>query len=529
MTRSYEAAIAALNSLQTNFAIVEELRKSRSREDMNKRSLPETVEWLRRIGYKVGNKICRMLPADLDQLNPVHVAGTKGKGSTSAFISTILSQYTKSEPGQSTPRLHKVGLYTSPHLRFARERIKIDNAPLSEEQFARYFFEVWDRLEDAARVAGEDPTAPGAKPQYFRYLTLMAFHTYLSEGVDAAVIECGIGGEYDCTNVIERPKVTAITSLGIDHTAMLGTTIEQIAWHKGGIIKSGVKAFTAPQGQSAESVLAERAATKGTQLDVVFEHPDLRAGTSQVKLGLAGDFQYINASLAVASAAEFLRKMGVAEISENVMFEPLPAKFKAGLEETRLGGRCETRFEKHVTWYIDGGHTLESIRLAGQWFASQIHADSSSNDVATKKPRILIFNQQTRDSSALARALHETLAAALESDTPFTHALFCTNITYKQAGFRPDLVSMSTNADDLELLRVQKSLAATWNEIDPKAHTQVFGTIEEAVDFARNVAAQARKAIQEDEAPVMTFVTGSIHLVGGFLDVVETKPYTENA
>lgn len=468
-------------------------------------------------------------PGDLDRLNPVHVAGTKGKGSTSAFISSILSQYTKSQPDQSAPRLHKIGLYSSPHLRFARERIKIDNAPLSEEQFARYFFEVWDRLEESAKLAGKDPTAPGTKPQYFRYLTLMAFHTYLSEGVDAAVIECGIGGQYDCTNVIEHPKVTAITSLGIDHTATLGTTIEQIAWHKGGIIKTGTRAFTAPQAPSAEKVLRQRAVDKGSPLDVVSEHPDLRAGHSQVKLGLAGDFQYTNASVAVATAAEFLRKTGVSAVSENIMSEPLPAEFKTGLAETRLGGRCETRFEKDVAWYIDGGHTLESIRLAGQWFAARIQADSSSSDIATRKTRILIFNQQTRDSTALARALHETLAAALGSTTPFTHALFCTNITYKQAGYRPDLVSMNTNADDVELLRVQKSLAEAWNSIDSQAQTHVFGTIEEAVDFAREVASQERNVLQNDEAPVMTFVTGSLHLVGGFLDVIETKPYTETA
>ncbi|CAI7578581.1 Folylpolyglutamate synthase [Penicillium manginii] len=515
MTRSYEAAITALNSLQTNYAIVEELRRSTSRQEMNERSLPETVEWLRRIGYT---------PSDLNQLNAVHVAGTKGKGSTSAFISSILSQYAESSPG-----LHKIGLYTSPHLRFARERIQINNAPLSEEQFARYFFEVWDRLEDSAKIAGEDPTSPGTKPQYFRYLTLMAFHTYLSEGVNASVIECGIGGQYDCTNVIEKPKATAITSLGIDHTAMLGTTIEQIAWHKGGIIKSGVRGFAAPQPPSAEEVLAKRAEEKSTKLDIIADHPDLRPGTSQVKLGLAGDFQYTNASLAVATAAEVLRKTGVADISENVMSEPLPAKFTAGLEKTRLGGRCETRFEKNVSWYIDGGHTLESIRLAGQWFASRIQADSSSSDIATKKPRILIFNQQTRDSTALARALHETLAKALGAEVPFTHALFCTNITYKQAGYRPDLVSMNTNADDIERLSVQKSLAEAWNSIDPHAQTQVFGTIEEAVDFARNVAAEERKVLQKDEAPVMTFVTGSLHLVGGFLDVVETKPFVETA
>ncbi|KAJ5778204.1 Folylpolyglutamate synthase [Penicillium odoratum] len=520
MTRTYEDAIVALNSLQTNYAIVEALRASVSRKEMNERSIPETVEWLQRIGYK---------PSDLDRLNPIHVAGTKGKGSTSAFISTILSQYVQPQDTLSTPRLQKVGLYTSPHLRFARERIQIDNTPLSEPQFAKYFFEVWDRLEEAAKLAGQDPTAPGTKPQYFRYLTLMAFHTYLSEGVDAAVIECGIGGEYDCTNVVEKPKATAITSLGIDHTAMLGTTIEEIAWHKGGIIKSGVRAFTAPQAPSAEKVLAERAAAKNTSLDVVSVHPDLRVDSTNVKLGLAGDFQYTNASLATAVAAEYLRKTGVADIPEDIMTQPLPAKFKAGLEKTRLGGRCETRFEKNVSWYIDGGHTLESIRLAGSWFANRIQEDSSSSDVASKKPRILIFNQQTRDSTALARALHETLASALGSTIPFTHALFCTNVTYKQAGYRPDLVSMNTNSDDVDHLRVQKSLAEAWTAIDPHAQTQVFGTIEEAVDFARDLAAQERKVLQKDEAPVMTFVTGSLHLVGGFLDVIETKPFSEEA
>ncbi|OQE39259.1 hypothetical protein PENCOP_c007G03887 [Penicillium coprophilum] len=516
MTRTYEAAIASLNSLQTNFAIVEAFKKSKTRQEINESSLPETVEWLKRIGYK---------PSDLNRLNAIHVAGTKGKGSTSAFISTILSQYTRKDADKPESNL-KIGLYTSPHLRFARERIKINNVPLSEEQFARYFFEVWDRLENSAKLAGQDPTEPAMKPQYFRYLTIMAFHTYLSEGVDAAVIECGIGGQYDCTNVIPQPKVTAISSLGIDHVDLLGHTVEEIAWHKGGILKSGVNGFAAPQPLGAEQVLAKRAQEAGAQLEIVAGHPELRPESSKITLGLAGDFQYTNASVAVAVAADFLRQAGIA-VPDNIMKEPLPAKFKTGLEETRLGGRCETRFEKNVSWYIDGGHTLESIRLAGQWFASRIKADSSSEDVAAKKTRILIFNQQTRNSTALARALHETLSTALGNDNPFTHALFCTNITYKQAGFRPDLVSMNTNADDLERLRVQKSLAVEWNAIDPHAQTHVFGTIEEAVDFAREVAGQERKVLQKDEAPVMTFVTGSIHLVGGFLDVVETKPPTD--
>lgn len=425
--------------------------------------------------------------------------------------------------GQSSRGVNKVGLYTSPHLRFARERIQIDNAPLSEEKFARYFFEVWDRLEESARVAGEEPGELRTKPQYFRYLTLMAFHAYMSEGVDAAVIECGIGGEYDCTNVVPKPTVSAITSLDIDHVAMLGPTIEEIAWHKGGIIKPGVKAFSAPQATGAENVLAKRAEERETQVEFVRAHPELKPG-GDLKLGLAGDFQYTNAAVAVQAAAEYLRTTGIEDISQESLKGSLPEKFRKGLETTRLGGRCETRYERKVSWYIDGGHTLESIKLAGQWYASQInHRPSTST--AANHPRVLIFNQQTRDSNALAQALHKTLTEALGSSTPFTHAVFCTNVTYKEAGYRPDLVSMNTNAEDVDKLRVQKSLAETWQALDPAAEVKVFATIEDAVDFTRQLASEARTvSSSEDVAPVGTFVTGSLHLVGGFLDVIETKP-----
>src|SRR5436189_2410383 len=118
---------------------------------------------------------------------------------------------------QTPSKINKIGLYTSPHLRFVRERIQINNTPLSEAQFARYFFETWDRLESSAKAIGMSPTDPGAKPVYFRFLTLVALHTYMSEGVDAAIIECGIGGEYDSTNILVKPVTTGITSLGIDH------------------------------------------------------------------------------------------------------------------------------------------------------------------------------------------------------------------------------------------------------------------------------------------------------------------------
>jgi folylpolyglutamate synthase len=106
-------------------------------------------------------------PKDFDGLRPIHIAGTKGKGSTSAFISSILAQYLPPSAEPSTPPT-KIGLYTSPHLRFVRERIQINNEPISEEQFAQYFFEVWDRLEAAAKGTDASSDAP-TKPVYFRH------------------------------------------------------------------------------------------------------------------------------------------------------------------------------------------------------------------------------------------------------------------------------------------------------------------------------------------------------------------------
>lgn len=406
--------------------------------------------------------------------------------------------------------MSKVGLYTSPHLRFVRERIQINGQPLSEEQFAKYFFEVWDRLEEASKAEGQDPQAPGAKPVYFRYLTLMAFHTYVSEKVDTAVIECGIGGAYDSTNVIQKPSVTGITSLGIDHVAMLGSTIDQIAWHKAGIMKKGAKCFTtSSQPEDAKVVLRQVAAEKGATLEFVDIRPEIANG--DIKLGLQAEFQKTNGSLAEAVAREWLSQQGFQNDPE------FDSKIRRGLENVHWAGRCETRREPGIRWCIDGGHTLESIELAGQWFASQL---TSTPSHSPNQARFLIFNQQTRDANALATALFTTLSTALNDSHPFTHAVFCTNTTFVDTGFRPDLISVNTNASDVDALKVQNNLADTWRAIDPHVDVTVVRTIEEAVALVRAFSNGRNADVNAGE--VTTLVTGSLHLVGGFLEVLES-------
>lgn len=407
-------------------------------------------------------------------------------------------------------------------MRFVRERIQIDNEPISEEKFARYFFEIWDKLEAAAKEENLPADVP-TKPVYFRYLTLMALHAYLKEGVNSAAIECGIGGEYDSTNILLRPTVTAVTSLGIDHVAMLGSTLPEIAWHKAGIFKKGSIAFTARQKEEAMTVLYERARERETQLHVIDVHPSL--ANNDIRLGLSAEFQKLNASVAIAAAAAHLRELGHSGIPDPTKFPhiDLPNEFIRGLESVRWSGRCEVRREKNVSWHIDGGHTLESIEVTGRWFAEQVASATATAPSQSKTPRILIFNQQTRDANQLAKALYGALQSGIVagSASPFTHVIFTTNQTFND-GYKPDLVSINTNQSDVDTLAVQKALAQTWSAIDSSAEVYVLKTIEEAIGRARAVA----HAWTDDAGPdaeLMVLVTGSLHLVGGALEVLETE------
>lgn len=393
-------------------------------------------------------------------------------------------------------------MYTSPHLRAVRERIQIDGASISEALFAKYFFQVWERMESSAAAEGHDPAI---KPVYFRFLTLVAFHTCIEEGVDTAVFEVGVGGEFDSTNIIEKPTVTGITSLGIDHVAVLGATIEEIAWHKAGIIKSLRPVFTVAQTGGAPEVIGERAEEKNSKLEVVGVHPDIAA--DKVSLGLPAEYQKANASLAVALAAEHLKTLGV-EVGF-AQDRPLPDLFKRGLESVVWPGRCQIKQEGEIEWCIDGAHTAESLEVAGKWFAGRV-------DKGYRRKRVLIFNQQVRDSTALIRALANSLKQVLGDESPlFDYAIFCTNVTWKEAGYKADLVSHSTDTSAVTELTVQKALAAAWGEetsgAGGQAVTHVLRTIEDAIGIVKDI-----------EGGVQVFVTGSLHLVGGVLEILES-------
>ncbi|KDN62666.1 putative folylpolyglutamate synthase [Colletotrichum sublineola] len=499
--RTYNDAVDALNTLQTPFAVIEARRKAGVRPD--EASVREMRAYLARLGYSI---------SDLDSLNVIHVAGTKGKGSTCAFTDAILARHRARSPA-SLPR--KVGLLTSPHLIAVRERIRINGAPLSEALFARYFFEVWDRLGESRTDADEDAAVPpGTRPIYSRYLTLMSFHTFLREGCDVAILETGIGGEYDATNLVGRPVATGITTLGIDHVFALGDTVGKIAWHKAGIMKPGSRAFTVEQVPEAAAVLEARAREKGVALETVRVDPRLAAG---VRVRPDATFQKRNASLAIrlAEAAlervdpEGFRRCGNDEDDDVAAGERLPRAFVEGLETVVWRGRCEVKEEGRVAWHVDGAHTTDSLRTAARWFVDE------TAEKKRKGPRALVFNQQGRTEAIdFLDGVYE--AVKREDGSAFETVVFCTNVTYAQTGYKRDFVNHQYDAQAVEAMTVQRRFAERWSRLDPRADVRVLPTIEEALDHVRGTAG----ALAEGES-VQALVTGSLHLVGGALGILE--------
>jgi dihydrofolate synthase/folylpolyglutamate synthase len=258
----------------------------------------------------------------------LHVAGTNGKGSTCAFADSMLGSL----------KIRR-GLFTSPHLSCARERIQVEGALISEADFVAQEARV-------ARVAAgmDDP------PTFFERITAMAFAHFAQVGVEVAVVEVGLGGRLDATNVV-FPRAVAIARIGMDHMAYLGTTLASIAGEKAGILKAGIPAITLRQKGPAQKAIADRARKIGAPLLVVdgsSMHPDLLSAG----LGLLGPHQVHNAGLALG----LLRVSGLALPS---------ARVRAGLRSAHHPGRFEFLPGKKVI-LLDGAHNADAVVALAQ-------------------------------------------------------------------------------------------------------------------------------------------------------------------
>lgn len=274
-----------------------------------------TPKFSRILGNDDLKKLLERLGNPQDELSFIHIAGTNGKGSVSAMTAKILETAG-----------YKTGLFTSPFIEVFNERIQINGENIADACLARI----------ATRVKTEID-ALGVEISVFAQITAMAFLYFCEEKCDFVVLETGLGGRLDATNVIPAPKVCAITKIGLDHTEWLGDTIEKIAEEKCGIIKPGTKVVTCGnQEDCALSVIKTACKKAGSPLFV--------AGEYSGKLGLLGDYQRSNAAVS-QKIAELLN------ISEDCI--------KQGLADTHWIARFEFLRENLV---IDGGHNPDGVR-----------------------------------------------------------------------------------------------------------------------------------------------------------------------
>ena len=284
-----------------------------------------------------------------ERLRCIHVAGTKGKGSVCAFVDGILRAAG-----------YRVGLYTQPGLVDTRERVMIDRKMIPRDKFARQVERLRPCLERAAREIQGEVT-------YFEAMTALAFDYFASEEVDFVVLEVGLGGRLDATNVV-TPMVSVITSIGFEHTNILGHTLEKIALEKAGIVKEGRPVVTAPQREEALLAIRSVCAERGARLVEVGGEVryDIRsrasarhvfdvAGPGGLHPGLEiesmGEHQVINAAVAVA-AADLLRDLGTSVPEEAI---------RRGLKGTTWPGRMQV-VGRNPAVVLDGAHTIESAR-----------------------------------------------------------------------------------------------------------------------------------------------------------------------
>ena len=287
-------------------------------------------KFVRPLGNEKLGGLLDLLGLPQDKLKFIHVAGTNGKGSVCRMTAEILKSAG-----------YKTGLFTSPFIEVFNERIQINNVNISDDDLARYITDMADIMKTNNISVSE-----------FAFITAVALKYFADLECDIVVLETGMGGRLDATNIIPTPVCTALTSISLDHTQYLGDTIEEIALEKCGIIKSGAKVVTA-QNRLVQSVIAEQAEKADAELIVCGDYLKTKSGFiykgEEYRLGLKGEYQAENAAV-VCEIVDVLRSGGY-KISDDAL--------RDGFKNAHWMARYEFITPDIV---IDGGHNIDGIR-----------------------------------------------------------------------------------------------------------------------------------------------------------------------
>lgn len=397
-------------------------------------------------------------------LKIIHVAGTNGKGSVCAFIGSILNEANKT-----------YGMFTSPHLVKINERYNINGAMVTDEVFTKAFHKVMTAVESITEEGFLHPT-------FFELLFAMGIVIFEGEKVEYVILETGMGGRKDATNMIENPVLTIITTIDLDHTEILGETIEEIAREKAGIIKENVPVIFDGTNEIASRVIEETASKKHAKsfklldnepkdkknnrnfwcellnyghknIDFLFKYG--YDGCIEVKLGMIGDYQIKNASLAV-KAVQLLEE----EIDESTILE--------AVKKAKWPGRMDMILPNV---YLDGAHNENGIN---EFIKTVKHFDTCK--------KVLLF-------SAVIEKNYENMIKNICHELQFD-AIIVTKLTNKRA-------------IPLEVLE---------KEFRNNANCKVY-----ALD---NIEEAFKKTLELKENEGVAFCAGSLYLVGEIIEIV---------
>lgn len=397
---------------------------------------------LQKHGIKLGlsntNKLMSVLGGPHKSFRCVHIAGTNGKGSTASCIASILKASG-----------FKTGLFTSPHLVSFTERIRINGRQITELEVIELASSLRSDIKDT-----------DLNPTFFEFVTAMAFNYFAANHVDWAVIETGMGGRLDATNVVQ-PEVTVITNISLDHCEFLGSTLSDIAFEKAGIIKPGVPLITASHDTAVIKQLSDIAAGLNSAVHIygrdftgILKQMDCNqitidysgyANYSNVSIPLTGRYQLYNACTAIRTC-EILRAKGV----------PLPdASIMKGLKDVRLEGRLE-RISDSPPIFLDGAHNPEAARSLA----------ASVRDIFPDKKVILVIgvmsDKDIKETMAPLMEIAETViltkAQYERAASPEKMRNILSSVHLPESNSRPP--SLLSTASISEALHLAKSLCA---------------------------------------------------------------------
>ena len=338
-------------------------------KQMNYDEAMECINEVKKYGSVLGlqnmENLCRALGNPERNLNIIHLAGTNGKGSVGAFIDSILRT-----AGYSTCR------YSSPAVFDYEEIWQYNGENITRDEIAHYI--------GLVKSAADEPVKNGnPHPTVFEIETAIAFLYCRDKKCDYAILETGMGGRLDAVNVIEKSRMSVITSISIDHTAFLGETLSEIAYEKAGIIKPNGVVVTAPQDKAAADVIETVCREKNAR-QITANHPENIRGRifdygemRDIEISLTGTFQPINASVAIEAAKE----LGIAE-----------PEIRAGLKSAVWRGRFETICENPRV-IIDGAHNAAAAKMLEQTIKTELNG---------QKPNFIIGVLADKDAEKIA-------------------------------------------------------------------------------------------------------------------------------